>query len=78
MLKLIRYIHQNPVRAGMASNVENYKWSSDIYYRKDIRSFITRFTERFFALFAKKLPERFNEAGDICPPPIARIGTSHL
>ena len=34
---------------------------------------ITRFTERFFALFAKKLPERFNEAGGICPPPISKI-----
>ncbi|OGO78226.1 MAG: hypothetical protein A2Y23_00470 [Clostridiales bacterium GWB2_37_7] len=42
MLKLIRYIHQNPVRAGMTSKVENYKWSSDIYYRKNIKSFINK------------------------------------
>ncbi len=40
LLKLIRYIHQNPVRAGMVSKAELYKWSSDIYYRKDIDSFI--------------------------------------
>lgn len=42
MLKLVRYIHQNPVRAGMANSVENYRWSSDIYYRKNIRSFINK------------------------------------
>ncbi|WP_373000356.1 transposase [Lutispora sp.] len=40
MLKLLRYIHQNPVRAGLCNLVEDYKWSSDIYYRKNIRSFV--------------------------------------
>jgi len=40
ILKLIRYIHQNPVRAGLCSKVEDYKWSSDICYRKVIRGFI--------------------------------------
>ncbi|MGM0652187.1 MAG: REP-associated tyrosine transposase [Bacillota bacterium] len=29
----LRYIHQNPVKAGICSNVENYRWSSDQYYR---------------------------------------------
>jgi REP element-mobilizing transposase RayT len=42
MLKLVRYIHQNPVRAGMVNSVEKYRWSSDIYYRKNIRSFINK------------------------------------
>jgi REP element-mobilizing transposase RayT len=42
MLKLVRYIHQNPVRAGMVNSVEKYRWSSDIYYRKNIRSFISK------------------------------------
>jgi len=40
ILKLIRYIHQNPVRAGLCIKVEDYKWSSDIYYRKVIRGFV--------------------------------------
>jgi REP element-mobilizing transposase RayT len=44
LLKLVRYIHQNPVRAGMVTSVEKYKWSSDIYYRKNIRSFIKKDT----------------------------------
>ncbi|MHB1392170.1 MAG: transposase [Clostridia bacterium] len=40
MLKLLRYVHQNPVRARISKLAEDYKWSSDIYYRKDINSFI--------------------------------------
>ena len=37
MLKLLRYVHQNPVRAGMCKSIEEYKWSSDKYYRKNIK-----------------------------------------
>lgn len=40
MMYLLRYVHQNPVHAGMCKAVEEYKWSSDIYYRKEIRSFV--------------------------------------
>lgn len=40
MLKLLRYVHQNPVRAGLCKLVKDYKWSSDIYYRKNIKSFV--------------------------------------
>lgn len=40
MLKLLRYVHQNPVRAGICKSVGDYRWSSDIYYRKDINSFV--------------------------------------
>ncbi|WP_341457163.1 hypothetical protein [Oceanobacillus zhaokaii] len=28
MLKVSRYIHLNPVKAGMVSNPESYRWSS--------------------------------------------------
>lgn len=40
MLRVLRYIHQNPIKAGMCIRVGDYKWSSDIYYRKQIRSFV--------------------------------------
>lgn len=40
IVAVLRYIHQNPVEAGMSANVETYKWSSDIYYRKGIKGFI--------------------------------------
>ena len=42
ILKLIRYIHQNPIRAGILNKVEQYKWSSDIYYRKNIKGFVNK------------------------------------
>ncbi len=30
---LLKYIHENPVRAGMVKRVNAYSWSSDSYYR---------------------------------------------
>jgi hypothetical protein len=33
-LALIRYIHENPVKARLASRPEEYRWSSDRDYRK--------------------------------------------
>ena len=40
LLNLIRYVHQNPVRAGIVENVGAYKWSSDSYYRKSKAGFV--------------------------------------
>jgi putative transposase len=38
----LRYIHQNPIRAGICNRVEDYPWSSDCYYRNSSRrSFVT-------------------------------------
>lgn len=31
-LAVLRYIHQNPIKAGMVRNIEQYKWSSFIEY----------------------------------------------
>ena len=33
-LALIRYIHENPVRAKVVERAEDYAWSSDRYYRR--------------------------------------------
>jgi len=33
LLELIRYIHRNPVRAGLVGRVDRYRWSSDRAYR---------------------------------------------
>lgn len=30
---LLRYIHENPVGAGMVARPEDYRWSSDCFYR---------------------------------------------
>lgn len=40
LLGLLRYIHQNPVQANICTKVEDYKWSSDIFYRKSIKGFV--------------------------------------
>ena len=37
MVALLRYIHQNPVKAGICKSIEEYSWSSDRYYRKNIK-----------------------------------------
>ncbi|HBV95850.1 MAG TPA: hypothetical protein DEF36_02200 [Desulfotomaculum sp.] len=37
MVALLRYIHQNPVKAGICRSVEEYIWSSDRYYRENIQ-----------------------------------------
>lgn len=41
LLKVLAYIHQNPVKAGMIKKVEDYKWSSDKFYRRKSNGFIT-------------------------------------
>jgi len=33
LLELVRYIHSNPVRAGVVDTVDGYRWSSDQAYR---------------------------------------------
>lgn len=35
LLSLLRYVHQNPVRARLCNRVSDYPWSSDLYYRKN-------------------------------------------
>lgn len=40
LLSLLRYVHQNPVRAGICNYVKQYNWSSDVFYRKNIRGFV--------------------------------------
>ena len=34
LFTVLRYIHWNPIRAGLVNSVTDYKWSSDSYYRK--------------------------------------------
>lgn len=41
LISLIRYIHQNPIKAGMSKKIEEYKWSSDVFYRINNNEFIT-------------------------------------
>ncbi len=51
LLTLIRYIHLNPVRAGLVTNPANYRWSSHNHYlgRAEHRWVSAEFTLRLFA-----------------------------
>lgn len=40
LAELLRYVHQNPIEAYICKSVEKYKWSSDIFYRKNIKGFV--------------------------------------
>ena len=35
LFSLLRYIHQNPVKANMCKNISDYSWSSDYFYRNN-------------------------------------------
>ena len=37
---LLRYVYQNPVQARLCKEVGEYKWSSDVFYRKGIKGFV--------------------------------------
>ncbi|MGB9803083.1 REP-associated tyrosine transposase [Desulfofundulus sp.] len=40
LLAVIRYIHRNPVRAGLCDGVADYQWSSDADYRGEGGGFV--------------------------------------
>lgn len=40
LIKVLSYIHQNPVKAGICKRVEDYKWSSDKFYRRNLNGLI--------------------------------------
>lgn len=71
LFTVFRYIHQNPIKAGLVSRPEDYRWSSyNDYFMK--RSFID--TTYILNLFSENLPEAVNkfkefmaqENDDIC------------
>ena len=50
LLPCLRYIHQNPVKAGLCKFVTEYRWSSCGLYFSGVKSFIsTNFCETLFA-----------------------------
>lgn len=40
MYNVLKYIHQNPVEAGLCKKIQDYAWSSDKYYRRQIVGFV--------------------------------------
>lgn len=40
LIWLLRYIHRNPIRAGMCSNLDDYRWSSHYFYKRGFNSIV--------------------------------------
>lgn len=40
LIWLLRYIHRNPVKAHICSDVKDYRWSSHYFYKYNINTFI--------------------------------------
>lgn len=40
LLAVLRYVHRNPVRAGICTKISQYRWSSDRYYQNNQINFI--------------------------------------
>lgn len=79
LIKVLAYIHQNPVKAGICKKVEEYKWSSDKFYRKNLNGFIETRTinemlEKGFKESAKKYKEIMDEIEDTEYERLAEIG----
>jgi REP element-mobilizing transposase RayT len=60
-LTVLRYIHQNPVKAGLADNIEAYKWSSYKEYITQAEIVNTDFVLAMFAEDRDKALERFQK-----------------
>lgn len=58
-ITLIKYIHKNPVAAGMATSMEEYRWTSDIFYRRNMDSLVD--IDEFLDLLARERPQAIRE-----------------
>jgi putative transposase len=52
LLSLVRYIHNNPVRAGLVENASAYAWSSNAAYLKGTKGLVD--TDKVHRLFSEK------------------------
>lgn len=61
LLSLLRYVHQNPVKANMCKKVSDYYWSSDSSYRKNLHGQLvdTNFVLNIFSLDRKSAIEEY-------------------
>ena len=53
LLELVRYIHKNPLRAGLSIDINDYEWSSHSGYLSDAKKWAWLYKEFPLSLFAK-------------------------
>ena len=56
-LELVRYIHRNPLEAGIVDNVEKYQWSSHKIYLSYAKKWKWVYKDYILKLFSKSKPE---------------------
>ena len=72
-LTLLRYIHQNPLKAGLVEKVDDYKWSSREEYKMDYvaaplcatKTVLNRFSKQELTEFVCTPIEEYHEILDI-------------
>ena len=57
LLELLRYIHKNPLRAGLCEDLSDYEWSSHYGYISDAKQWDWLFKEFPLSMFAKDRKE---------------------
>jgi putative transposase len=40
LLQLLKYIHLNPIKAEVCTAIDKYKWSSDVFYRRNMKNIV--------------------------------------
>lgn len=61
LITVLRYIHQNPIKAGIIDLIEGYKWSSYHEYMHDQSSIDTEFILELFGEQKKEARKKFEE-----------------
>lgn len=66
LLTVVRYIHQNPVAAGIVAAMHEYKWSSYLAYLNNAEKFIYKdFVMRMYGEYGPNPMQEFIEAHSI-------------
>ncbi|KAB3529892.1 hypothetical protein F8154_14375 [Alkaliphilus pronyensis] len=58
---MLRYIHQNPLSAGIVEHIKDYKWSSYCEYTDKARIIDSDFTFKIFNTNRKKTISEFTK-----------------
>ena len=56
-LELVRYIHRNPLEAGLVDNLQRYQWSTHKRYLSDAKKWKWLHKDYILKLFSKSKPE---------------------
>ena len=56
-LELVRYIHRNPLEAGLVDNLQKYQWSTHKIYLSDAKKWAWLHKDYILKIFSKSKPE---------------------